>query len=369
MPEDSGSNPSTLAPQDRIAILEDLLKFHAPQNLWAVGEIFQAVPWLDYTNRPDVSADELRARIALARTGLTRVAHGLAIDNLNTEEVRASRNGQVELEDQDGELVSGRHAVRGSHQRGERAIHLVSAYGSGLGVVLEQVRTADKSNEIAAIPELLDALVLKGTIVPIDAMGCQQTIARQIVQAGADYVLAVKKNHPTLSWRVQQALKAAERLAPAERSKLCSEYREVDKDHGRIETRWCMAIRDPRLAGAHVLPWAHSVAVIESTREIGDAVTTERHYFVSSLPPDVKRIARAVRAHCRIENNLHWCLDVVFGEDQCRVRVDNAAQNFAILRRIVMNLLKHDHKTKAGLKIRRLKVATSDLHREQILGW
>jgi predicted transposase YbfD/YdcC len=260
--------------------------------------------------------------------------------------------------------------VRGSHQGDQRAIHLVSAYGSGLGMMLGQVRTADKSNEITAIPELLDALLLKGAIVTIDAMGCQRAIAERIVKAGAHYVLACKGNQGTMLKRVEQAFEAMERV-PQAYADYTDEHREVEKDHGRIETRRCVVsdILTRWKCEPDLWPGLRSIVMVESTREIGDTVTTERRYYVSSLPPDAERIAGAVRSHWRIENNLHWCLDMAFGEDQCRVRVDNAAQNFAILRRIVMNLLKHDSKTKAGLKTRRLKAAISDLYREKILGW
>ena len=260
--------------------------------------------------------------------------------------------------------------VRGSHRNGERAIHLVSAFGSGLGVVLGQVRTADKSNEITAIPELLDALLLKGAIVTIDAMGCQQAIARQLVTSGADYVLAVKENQPTLLVEVRTTLEAIDRLASDDRWDCSSEYREVEKDHGRIETRRCLVSDVMNTWRAAALwPGMHSIAMVEATREIGETVSVERRYYVSSLPADATRIAHAVRSHWRIENSLHWVLDVAFGEDQCRVRVEHAAQNFAILRRITMNLLRKDTQTKAGLKIRRLKAATSDNYRAQLLGW
>jgi predicted transposase YbfD/YdcC len=237
-------------------------------------------------------------------------------------------------------------------------------------MMLGQVRTADKSNEITAIPELLDALLLKGAIVTIDAMGCQTTIAARIVKADADYVLAVKGNQPSLLAHIRTTFDAIERVGPQDREVFITEYRELEKDHGRIETRRCVASDVlTRWQQPALWPGMRSIVMVESTREIGEMVTTERRYYVSSLPPDAERIARAVRSHWRIGNNLHWCLDVAFGEDQCRVRVDNAAQNFAILRRIALNLLKQDKKTKAGLKIRRLKAAISDLYREQILGW
>ena len=261
--------------------------------------------------------------------------------------------------------------VRGSHQAGQRAIHLVSAYGTGLGVVLGQVRTAEKSNEITAIPELLDALLLKGAIVTIDAMGCRSAIARRIVAAEADYVLAVKDNQRSLLAHLQHSLDGFARNLQAFRDHhYMSEHREVEKDHRRLETRRCIATdiltrwEDPGL-----WPGMRSIAMVEARRDIGGAVTTERRYYVSSLPPDAARIAHAVRSHWRIENAMHWALDMAFGEDQCRVRVDNAAQNLAILRRIVMNLLRRDRSTKGGLRNRRLKACADDGYRAQLLGW
>jgi predicted transposase YbfD/YdcC len=260
--------------------------------------------------------------------------------------------------------------VRGSLQRGERAIHLVSAYGCGLGAVLGQVRTADKSNEITAIPELLDALLLKGAIVTIDAMGCQSAIAARIVKAGADYVLAVKGNQPSLLTHIRATLEAIERVPPTDRDVFITEHREVEKDHGRIETRRCIASDIlTRWQQPALWPGMRSIVMVEATREIGEKITTECRYYVSSLPPDAAHIAHAVRSHWRIENSMHWVLDVAFGEDQCRVRVDNAAQNFAILRRIVLNLLRQDRKAKVGLKIRRLKACMNDCYLAQLLGW
>lgn len=261
--------------------------------------------------------------------------------------------------------------VRRSYERGKRPIHLVSAYGAGLGAVLGQVRTAEKSNEITAIPELLEALELKGAIVTIDAMGCQRDIAQRIVQAGADYVLAVKENQPTLHRRISNAFESIERIPKAYQGENDSaEYREVEKDHGRIETRRCVVsdLLTRWYDFEELWPGARSIVMIESTREVGLSITTERRYYVSSLLPDPVRIARAVRSHWAIES-MHWSLDVSFNEDQCRVRVENAAQNFAILRRITLNLLRQDRSSKVGIKIRRMKACSSERYLAQLLGW
>jgi predicted transposase YbfD/YdcC len=261
-------------------------------------------------------------------------------------------------------------AVRGSRQGAQRAIHLVSAYGCGLGAVLGQVRTADKSNEITAIPELLDALLLKGAIITIDAMGCQRAIAERIVAGGADYVLAVKDNQSALLARLRQALYVVERAPEGYRDGV-NEWSEIGKDHGRIETRRCVVSDVPLRWRDEPDQWPglRSIVRVESTREIGDTLTVEHRYYVSSLPPEAARIAFAVRSHWRIENSMHWVLDMAFGEDPCRVRVDNAAQNFAILRRIAMNLLRQDKTSKVGLKNRRLKACASDRYLAQLLGW
>lgn len=169
--------------------------------------------------------------------------------------------------------------------------------------------------------------------------------------------------------QVQTAFDALERV-PLAYADYTSEHREVEKDHGRIETRRCVA-SDILTRWQHepdLWPGLRSIVMVESTRKIGDTVTTERRNYVCSLPPDAARIAYAVRSRWGIEKGMHWCLDMAFGEDQCRVRVDSAAQNFAILRRIALNLLRQDRSTKAGLKIRRLKACASDFYRAQILG-
>jgi predicted transposase YbfD/YdcC len=218
-----------------------------------------------------------------------------------------------------------------------------------------QVRTADRSNGITAIPQLREALQLKGAIVTIDAMGCQRNIARRIVEAGADHVLAVRQNQPALHRAICNAFEAIERIPKAYQGKNDSaSHCEVEKDHGRIGTRRCVA-SDVLTRCYHteqLWPGARSIVMIGSTR----------------LRPDPARIARAVRSHRAIES-MHWTLDVAFNEDPCRVRVNHAAQNFAILRRIALNLLREDRTSKVGLKNRRLKASASNNYLAQRLGW
>jgi predicted transposase YbfD/YdcC len=257
--------------------------------------------------------------------------------------------------------------VRRSHRLGQGAIHLVSAYCGALRVSLGQVKTEAKSNEITAIPELLEALLLKGAVVTIDAMGCQQAIAQKIVQGGADYVLAVKDNQPGLCEGLRELFAAHD--ARGLKTVRFGEHTEIGKDHGRIETRRCVVCEDIQwLAQRERWCGVRSVAMIESTRQIGEHSSTERRYYISSLGADAKRLGEAIREHWGIENSMHWVLDVAFGEDQCRARVKNAAQNFAILRRIVINLLRADPTTKVGAKTKRLKAGADDRYRAHILG-
>ena len=257
--------------------------------------------------------------------------------------------------------------VRRSHRLGQGAIHLVSAYCGALRVSLGQVKTEAKSNEITAIPALLEALLLKGAVVTIDAMGCQEGIAQKIVQGGADYVLAVKDNQPDLCEALRELFAAHD--ARGLKTVRFGEHTEIGKDHGRIETRRCVVSEDIQwLAQRERWCGVRSVAMIESTRQIGEHSSTERRYYISSLGGDAKRLGEAIRAHWGIENSMHWVLDVAFGEDQCRARVKNAAQNFAILRRIVINLLRADPSTKVGAKTKRLKASADDRYRAHILG-
>jgi predicted transposase YbfD/YdcC len=255
---------------------------------------------------------------------------------------------------------------RRSHDRGagKAALHLVSAWASANGLVLGQIATADKSNEITAIPALLRLLDLEGCTVTIDAMGCQTTIAAQIVEQGADYVLAVKDNQPTLHERVRLALAdaraaASTPLAPA----AFDTARTVGKDHGRLEIRRCWALGDPASL-AYVDPdgaWAglRSIALVEAERRVGDTVATETRSYLSSRPPDAAALAQAVRAHWGIENRLHWVLDVTFHEDDSRVRTDHAPENFAILRHWALNLLRQDP-AKGSIATKRFRAALDD---------
>ena len=257
--------------------------------------------------------------------------------------------------------------VRRSKSSGQKAIHLVSAYAHDLGVTLGQVKTAEKSNEITAIPELLDALLLKGCIVTIDAMGCQKAIAAQIIRQESDYALMVKNNQPGLAAAIEGFFSTAERTGYQDVAYDRAEW--IEKDHGRIETRRCTVTEDLScLKEAHVWPGLKTLVMVEAIRAINGVTSTERRYYISSLQADAARMGTVVRGHWSVENGLHWSLDVVFGEDQARMREGNAAENFSILRRIALNLLRQDKSVKAGMKNRRLLACCDDVYREKLLG-
>jgi predicted transposase YbfD/YdcC len=227
-----------------------------------------------------------------------------------------------------------------------RAIHMVSAWAAENGVVLGQRKVDTKSNEITAIPELLEVLALKGCIVTIDAMGCQRAIARQIVECQADYVLALKGNQPTLEQAVAHLLVTGPE-AEAHRTK-CDYYEHSERSHGRVETR-CSWITDHMntVLDAAAWPGLRSIGMVEATRTLAGETTREQRFYLTSLKPDAQELARAVRNHWGIENGLHWTLDGTFREDHSRLRKDHGPENFAVLRHLTLNLLRQQPSKKS----------------------
>jgi predicted transposase YbfD/YdcC len=248
------------------------------------------------------------------------------------------------------------------------ALHLVSAFAAGAGVVLGQRATAEKSNEITAIPELLATLALTGCTVTIDAMGTQTTIAEAIQSRGADYVLAVKDNQPKLAESIEDFWNCF-RSHPATETPH-NFVESVEKGHGRIETRRCWVFDQlDCLYKPEQWPGLKSFAVVESQREINGKSSLERRLYISSLRPDATRIATTIRAHWSVENRLHWCMDIAFNDDQMRARTGHSAHNLATLKHITLNLIRMDPiKRKGGIKARRLIAATSDNYRAELFG-
>lgn len=273
--------------------------------------------------------------------------------------------------------------LRGSFDRASStaAIHMVSVWASKAELALAQVTTdvgGQKSNEITAIPRLLDLISLHGAIVTIDAIGCQTQIAELIIEGGGDYILAVKDNQPTLHEDIKLLLDEA---ITHQFEGMGYDYDEqVEKGHGRIETRRVWVTRDVdwlRERGQ----WAglRGVICVESVRQVLDPaggpakVTTHRRYYITSLDhrqrgQDAAFFASLVRAHGSIENKLHWSLDVTFGEDNCRVRQGHAAENLARLRRIALNLLKKEKSSKRSLASKRLRAGWSQDYLLKVLG-
>jgi predicted transposase YbfD/YdcC len=260
-----------------------------------------------------------------------------------------ARQTQGEVVAIDGKSLRG---TAGSE--GKPIVHMVSAWASANNLVLGQRKTEAKSNEITAIPELLRVLELTGTTVTIDAMGCQKQIARQIIEQKGDYVLAVKENQPSLLADLKDSFKMLPAVEVDE---------QIDCGHGRVETRRCSVLGDLSLVD-NTQNWAslRSLVRIEATRyhKATGKQEHETRYYIASLEPDAVRLNAAIRQHWGIENKLHWVPDVTFGEDQSRKRAGNAAQNFSLLIRIALNLIRKDKSSKGSIRGKRLQAAWDD---------
>lgn len=231
--------------------------------------------------------------------------------------------------------------LRRSYQEGgaKAPIHMISAWSCGQNLVLGQMKVAEKSNEIVAIPQLLDVLTIKGATITIDAMGCQREIAAKIVEKEADYVLPLKGNQGTLRNDVE--LLFSEQKAANYKDISIDTHETIEKSHGRIETRIVTATGDIDFLGkTHRWPGLKSIVMIESRRETADRCERELRFYLSSLSADAKRQGDAVRSHWGIENGLHWVMDMVFRDDECRIRKDNAPANFATVKHMASNLLR-----------------------------
>jgi predicted transposase YbfD/YdcC len=274
------------------------------------------------------------------------------------------------------EAVSGVIAVDGKTMRrsydkkkGIKPLHMVSAWASENRLVLAQLATEKKSNEITAIPELLKILDLKGCIVTIDAMGLQKKIVKQIVEQCGDYSIALKKNQGTLYRSVSELFEKAKNNGFVDIQH--QQTQTIEKGHGRLEIRRYWIIDDEKII-ASLNPkgaWKNlrSIGMVESERHIGQKVTKEVRYYITSLEGDVYLFAHAVRGHWGIENSVHWVLDVAFREDLSRTRLGHSAHNFGILRHIAMNLLHREKTAKSGIHAKRLKAGWNTDYLEKVL--
>jgi predicted transposase YbfD/YdcC len=242
---------------------------------------------------------------------------------------------------------------------GTKMLHALNAYAGEHHLTLAQMRVADKSNEITAIPELLKLLDIKGHTITIDAMGCQQQIARQIAESKSYYVLAVKGNQQHLYDEIGNAFS---HLVPS------ASHRTTEKSHGRIEERTCSVIQDLRFIDDDK-QWEDlkSVVRVESKRTVKDISTHETRYYISNHLKDATFFQHAIRSHWSIENELHYVLDVGFNEDYCRKREKNAAENFNIIRKMALNILRSDKSTKSSLKRKRKSAGWNNDYLKAIL--
>jgi predicted transposase YbfD/YdcC len=254
--------------------------------------------------------------------------------------------------------IDGKTSRRSYQNKGGKApIHMVSAFAARQRLVLGQVKVAEKSNEIIAIPKLLDLLAIEGAIVTIDAMGCQRDIAQKIIDKKADYVLALKGNQGSLREDVEVFV--AEQKAKDFKDTTVSRAETIDADHGRIETRTTTVIHDVTwLQERHDWPGLKAVVVVESSRELGDKIERETRFYITSLVLLANLLGPIVRAHWAIENSLHWVMDMIFRDDECRVRTDHAPANFATIKHMAHNLIRRAP-GKDSLRLRR-KVAAWD---------
>lgn len=241
--------------------------------------------------------------------------------------------------------------IRGSRKSGNKsAIHMVSAFAESTNLVLGQIKTAEKSNEITAIPELLKLLDIEGCTVTIDAMGCQTKIAHAIIERKADYVLAVKENQKELYDNIQDTF----RFVAKENQ---TRFEETDAGHGRVETRKCTVTEDlSHISKPGNWEKLQTIVRIDSERYIKATALTsyETRYYISNAAPDPIALEKVIRSHWGIENKLHWHLDVSFGEDESRKRDRNAAENYSVILRMALNLIKNEKSTKNSVKTKRM---------------
>jgi len=337
----------------------DINKLHKLEDILLIGiisVICAADTWKDMETFAKAKEDFLRTFLDLPNGIPSDDTFNRVFSSIDSEQFEACFMNWVShlVNLTDGEVIpiDGK-TIRGAKSNGKKSpFHMVSAWATNNNLVLGQVKVSEKSNEITAIPKLLELITVKGCTVTIDAMGCQQEIARKIIEQEANYILAVKENQKQLYQDIEDEFRFGNDI----KTDLSEEL-----DHGRIETRRCSVITDFKFI-ENKQEWAgvKSIVKIESIREFKNSdkpTETFTRYYISSLLSGANDLQRAIRLHWGIENKLHWVLDVAFSEDASRKRIGNASQNFSILSKIALNLLKKDTTTKQGIKGKRLKAA------------
>lgn len=337
-----------------------------------LGTICGANTWTEICEFAEAKEDWLKTFLKLPHGIPSHDTFGRVFSLLNPDTFEECFLSWIKslMIDVDNEIIAiDGKTLRGSHDRkkGKPALHLVSAWAAQNRVVLGQIKTAEKSNEIEAIPELLKIIDVKNGIVTIDAMGCQQLIAKQIISQEGNYVLSLKENQPTLYQDVVSIFEKGEER----QFKKMLHRRKIEKirDHGRVETRryTLMSARDPLLFSLR-WPGLKGIGMLEVTRTTNHEVERSTRYFLTSLEYErIDDFMRAVRQHWHIEINLHWSLDVSFQEDLNRVRLGHAAENLAIVRRIALNLLKQETTHKRGITCRRKSAGWSNQYLLKVL--
>jgi predicted transposase YbfD/YdcC len=329
-----------------------------------------AESWVEVEEWGEIKLDWLRPWLALPNGIPSHDTFGRVFSRIDPEQLESGFMRWVQVLASRATTTGGVVAIdgktiRAAREHGGTALHLVSAWASRSRLVLGQEAVDQKSNEITAIPELLGRLDLHGQVVTIDAMGCQTAIAQQIVAQGGDYVLTLKDNHPDLRGHVEDSFALAEMTT-------LNQTRTVEKGHGRIEVRTCRTITDEAtlrwLNPAGVWPKLACVGEVVRERRIDGVVTRKTRYYLSSLTGDAKQVAKAVRSHWGIENQVHWVLDVAFREDMSRARIGHSAENLALVRKLALNLLRADPTRRIGVKGSRLKAGWDNDYLLHVLG-
>ena len=255
----------------------------------------------------------------------------------------------------------------GDEKNGRGVINTVSAWAASNRLILGQTKVEGKSNEITALPELINVLDLAGCIVTIDAMGCQREIVKKIVKKEADYVIAVKKNQPSLYKQVEQLFKQA--IKTHGEGLNLSRFSSKEINRGREETRNYLMISDIAKSINLSQKWdnLNSIGMVESVRVVNGKTSVETRYFISSLENNVEKLAEAVRGHWSIENSLHWVLDVTFKEDSSRIRKDNSPANFAVLRHIAINIIGQNKSRKLSIRRKRFLASLDEEYSRELL--